>query len=163
MIWAVDGTAGSGRLIRSLEEVNPISENDEEFLVIMCLTLLFVSSQAHGHWVRSLRLTPNGRVLLSGSGDSTIGMYVHIRLISRTVCKSYFSMYLRWEVNAEGTNARLIKLLRGHTDRECPQTFWMLLNLGLSESPQYPTRQVSDVSGRHRMGSFFFQGHVTRP
>jgi WD40 repeat protein len=52
--------------------------------------------QAHGHWVRSLRLTPNGRMLLSGSGDSTIGL---------------------WEVNSEGTDARLIKLLSGHTNR----------------------------------------------
>ena len=52
--------------------------------------------QAHGHWVRSLRLTPNGRMLLSGSGDSTIGL---------------------WEVNAEGTGARLMKLLQGHTNR----------------------------------------------
>jgi WD40 repeat protein len=67
----VDSTSGTGRLLRSHEN-------------------------AHDHWVRSLRLTPNGRVLISGSADMSIGL---------------------WEVNLEGTDIRLLKLLKGHTDR----------------------------------------------
>ena len=60
-------------------------------------TLLLPPPQAHDHWVRTLCLTPNGRVLLSGSGDSSIGM---------------------WEVNADGSDARSV--CGGRNLSECP-------------------------------------------
>ncbi len=50
----------------------------------------------HSHNVRSLRLLPNGRALLSGSADTSIGI---------------------WEVSADGSDLRLLKELRGHTNR----------------------------------------------
>lgn len=70
VVWAVDGAAGTGKLLNSLEG-------------------------AHDKWVRSLRLTPDSRTLVSGSADTTIGL---------------------WEVEPQG-GAKLLQVLRWHTDR----------------------------------------------
>lgn len=50
LIWSVNGEAGTGHLLRSLDD-------------------------AHDKWVRSVRLTPDGHTLISGSADSTIGLW----------------------------------------------------------------------------------------
>jgi len=48
-IWAVDGHAGTGRLLRTVE--------------------------GHNRWVRSVRLTPDGATLISGSADATMCLW----------------------------------------------------------------------------------------
>ena len=47
----------------------------------------------------------------------------------------------RWEVNAEGTGARLIKMLQGHTNRECSKGRCVPF-LGLP-SDDYPLIDIS--------------------